>query len=223
MHRFLLYPLLITRVIVIGDCPSNGRDCDGTEMSRMRGGGSSRLWNRSPRDPTIKPTGHFRPTLRDRVPFDPSLRRGSSEYHVVEVRHCRHCLMEAKNHAVATRPLLALVLCHAYKLGLTEGQEVVGAKRGGKCIGIYIDDERQSSRPPGPRPAGLAANAPSAASPRFKGSTDPVFTTASCIWSVCRQSTLICRRDRALAPLDGSTGGEPADYGMPIGRPEELL
>ena len=91
-----------------------------------------------------------------------------------------------------------LVLCHAYKLGLTEGQEVVGAKRGGKCIGIYIDDERQSSRPPGPRPAGLAANAPSAASPRFKGSTDPVFTAASCIWSVCRQSTLICRRDRAL-------------------------
>ena len=91
-----------------------------------------------------------------------------------------------------------LVLCHAYKLGLTEGQEVVGAKRGGKCIGIYIDDERQSSRPPGPRPAGLAANAPSAASPRFKGSMDPVFTAASCIWSVCRQSTLICRRDRAL-------------------------
>ena len=84
------------------------------------------------------------------------------------------------------------------KLGLMEGQEVVGAKRGGKCIGIYIDDERQSSRPPGPRPAGLAANAPSAASPRFKGSTDPVFTAASCIWSVCRQSTLICRRDRAL-------------------------
>ncbi len=93
---------------------------------------------------------------------------------------------------------VTLVLCHAYKLGLTEGQEVVGAKRGGKCIGIYIDDERQSSRPPGPRPAGLAANAPSAASPRFKGSTDPVFTAASCIWSVCRQSTLICRRDRAL-------------------------
>ncbi len=98
-----------------------------------------------------------------------------------------------------------LVLCHAYKLGLTEGQEVVGAQRGGKCIGIYIDDERQSSRPPGPRPAGLAANAPSAASPRFKGSTDPVFTAASCIWSVCRQSTLICRRDRALAT--GYAGG----------------
>ena len=97
-----------------------------------------------------------------------------------------------------------LVLCHAYKLGLTEGQEVVGAKRGGKCIGIYIDDERQSSRPPGPRPAGLAANAPSAASPRFKGSTDPVFTAASCIWSVCRQSTLICRRDRALESFEAS-------------------
>ncbi len=79
----------------------------------------------------------------------------------------------------------------------------MGAKRGGKCIGIYIDDERQSSRPPGPRPAGLAANAPSAASPRFKGSTDPVFTAASCIWSVCRQSTLICRRDRALASFIG--------------------
>ena len=75
-----------------------------------------------------------------------------------------------------------------------------------KVYGIYIDDERQSSRPPGPRPAGLAANAPSAASPRFKGSTDPVFTAASCIWSVCRQSTLICRRDRALgvAPSAGS-------------------
>ena len=114
------------------------------------------------------------------------------------------------------RSCFDLVLCHAYKLGLTEGQEVVGAKRGGKCIGIYIDDERQSSRPPGPRPAGLAANAPSAASPRFKGSTDPVFTAASCIWSVCRQSTLICRRDRALAlPVDVlKTGLEWLTYEM---------
>ena len=60
------------------------------------------------------------------------------------------------------------MLCHAYKLGLTEGQGVVGAKQGGKCMGTYIDDERQSSRPPGPRPAGLAANAPSAASQQLK-------------------------------------------------------
>ena len=30
-----------------------------------------------------------------------------------------------------------LVLCHAYKLGLTEGQEVVGAKRGGESVLEY--------------------------------------------------------------------------------------
>ncbi len=36
-----------------------------------------------------------------------------------------------------------------------------------------------------------------------KGQRDPVFTAASCIWSVCRQSTLICRRDRALETTGG--------------------
>ena len=65
-------------------------------------------------------------------------------------------------------------------------------------MGTYIDDERQSPRPPGPRPAGLAANAPSAASQPLKGSTDPVFAAASCIWGLCGQSILIFRRDRAL-------------------------
>ena len=92
----------------------------------------------------------------------------------------------------------ALVLCHTYKLGLTEGQGAVGAKREGKCMGASLDDERQSSRPPDPRPAGLAANAPSAAAQRLKGSTDPIFAAASCIWSLCGQSILICRCDRAL-------------------------
>ena len=80
------------------------------------------------------------------------------------------------------------VLCHAYKLGLTEGQGGVGAKRGGKCMGTYIDDERQSPRPPGPRPAGLAASAPSAASQQLKGSTDPFFAATPCSWGVCGQS-----------------------------------
>ena len=39
---------------------------------------------------------------------------------------------------------------------------------------------------------------PSAASQQLKGSTAPVFAAASCIWSLCGQSILICRRDRAL-------------------------
>ena len=63
-------------------------------------------------------------------------------------------------------------------------------------MGTYIDDERQS-----PRPAGLAANAPSAASQQLKGSTDPVFAAASCRWSLCDQSILILRRDRALVTI----------------------
>jgi len=46
-------------------------------------------------------------------------------------------------------------------------------------MGTYIDDERQSPRPPGPRPAGLATNAPSAASHRLNESTDPVFAAGS--------------------------------------------
>ena len=64
-------------------------------------------------------------------------------------------------------------------------------------MGTYVDDERQSSRPPGPRPAGLAANAPSAASQRFNGSTDPVFAAPSCIRRLCGQSILIFGCDRA--------------------------
>ena len=66
-------------------------------------------------------------------------------------------------------------------------------------MGTYIDDERQSPQPPGPRPAGLAANAPSAASQQLKGATDPVFAAVSCIWGFCGQSILIFRRDGALA------------------------
>ena len=73
--------------------------------------------------------------------------------------------------------------------------------------GTYIDDERKSPRPPGLRPAGLAANAPSAASQQLKGSTDPVFAAASYIWGLCGQSILIFRRDRALALYPGN----PAD------------
>ncbi len=92
--------------MIPGACPSNGRDCDGSEMSRMRGGGSSRLLIMSLRDPTTKQTGHFRPTPQGGVLFGPPLRRGSSEYHRVEVRHRRRYLMGAKNHAVATRRLL---------------------------------------------------------------------------------------------------------------------
>ena len=90
----------------LGACPSNGRDCDGTEMSRMRGGGSSRLSIMSLRDPTTKQTGHFRPTPRGGVLFGPPQRRGSSEYHLCQVRHRRRFLTVAKNHAVATRRLL---------------------------------------------------------------------------------------------------------------------
>ncbi len=92
--------------IVPGACPSNGRDWDGSEMCRMRGGGSGRLRITSQRDPTTKQAGHFRPTPRGGVPFGPPLRRGSSMYPLHQVRHRRRCLMGAKNHAVATRPLL---------------------------------------------------------------------------------------------------------------------
>ena len=65
-------------------------------------------------------------------------------------------------------------------------------------MGTYIDDERQSPQPPGPRPTGLAANSPSAASQQLKGSTAPVFAAVACIWALCGQSILIFRRDRAL-------------------------
>ena len=82
---------------MLGACPSNGRDCDGSEMSRMRGGGSSRLLMMSLRDPTTKQAGHFSPTPRGDVLFGPPLRRGSSEYHPCQVRHRRRFLMVAKN------------------------------------------------------------------------------------------------------------------------------
>ena len=101
------------RSVGLGACPSNGRDCDGSEMSRMRGGGSSRLWIMSLRDPTTKQAGHFRPTPRGGVLFGPPLRRGSSAYHPCQVRHRRHYLMGAKNHAVATRRLLGQAPGHA--------------------------------------------------------------------------------------------------------------
>jgi len=45
-----------------------------------------------------------------------------------------------------------LMLCHAYKLGLADGQKAVGAKRGGKRIDEYFDDKRQSPRSSDPRP-----------------------------------------------------------------------
>ena len=90
----------------LGACPSNGRDRDGSEMSRMRDGGSSRLLIMSLRDPTTKQTGHFRPTRRAACFLAPLCGRGSSEYHPRQVRHRRRFLMTAKNHAVATRRLL---------------------------------------------------------------------------------------------------------------------
>ncbi|MDA8377926.1 MAG: hypothetical protein M0Z50_12890 [Planctomycetia bacterium] len=43
----------------------------------------------------------------------------------------------------------------------------------------YVDDERQSSRLIGPRPAGLALNRPSAASCRLRGLTNPVLAADS--------------------------------------------
>ena len=45
-----------------------------------------------------------------------------------------------------------LVPCSSHNYGLTEGQGVVGAKRGGLRMDAYVDDERQSPRPLGPRP-----------------------------------------------------------------------
>ena len=41
------------------------------------------------------------------------------------------------------------MLGHAYILGLVDGQRAVGTKRGGKRIGEYFDDKRQSPRPSG--------------------------------------------------------------------------
>jgi hypothetical protein len=91
-----------------------------------------------------------------------------------------------------------LVLCHAYKLGLTEGQEVVGAKRGGKCMEYTLTTSAKAHGLLAPAQRGWR---PTPHLRRRRGSKGqrPVFTAASCIWSVCRQSTLICRRDRALA------------------------
>ncbi len=47
-----------------------------------------------------------------------------------------------------------LVPCSGHNYGLTEGQGVVGAKRGGLRMDAYVDDERQSPGPLGPRPKG---------------------------------------------------------------------
>ena len=66
-----------------------------------------------------------------------------------------------------------LVPCSGHNYGLTESQGVVGAKRGGLRMDAYVDDERQSPRPLGPRPTGLALNRPSAASRRLKGFYEP--------------------------------------------------
>ena len=52
------------------------------------------------------------------------------------------------------RDVLFLVPCSSHNYGLTEGQRVVGAKRGGLRMDAYVDDERQSPRPLGPRPKG---------------------------------------------------------------------
>ena len=117
-----------------GACPSNGRDCDGSEMSRMRDGGSSRLLMMSLRDPTTKQAGHFRPTRRaacflasPRGAAEPSVSGTPSSPFLVEHRMVNpvvdpvlptnHRLITtvlydatmsrpAKNHVVATRPLL---------------------------------------------------------------------------------------------------------------------
>ena len=44
-----------------------------------------------------------------------------------------------------------LVPCSSHNYGLTEGQGVVGAKRGGLRMDAYVDDERQNPRPSGVR------------------------------------------------------------------------
>ncbi len=91
-----------------------------------------------------------------------------------------------------------LVLCHSYKLGLTEGQGAVGAKRGGSRMGSYADDERQSPRPPGPRSQGW----PETGHLRRRNGSMGLRTRFSpltpCIWPVSGQSTPICSCDRAL-------------------------
>ena len=82
-------------------------------------------------------------------------------------------------------------------------------------MGTYIDDERQSPRPPGPRPAGLAANASSAASHRLNGSLWPRFSPlAPCRWGVCGQSILIFRRGRALDRRSASSCDSPGAPGL---------
>ena len=53
-----------------------------------------------------KADGAFQTHPQGDVLFGTPLRRGSSEYHLRQVRHRRRFLMAAKNHAVATRRLL---------------------------------------------------------------------------------------------------------------------
>ena len=53
-----------------------------------------------------KADGAFQAHPQGGVLFGTPLRRGSSEYHPWQVRHRRRFLTAAKNHAVATRPLL---------------------------------------------------------------------------------------------------------------------
>ena len=53
-----------------------------------------------------KADGAFQAHPQGGVLFGSPLRRGSSAYHLCQVRHRRRFLMEAKNHAVATRRLL---------------------------------------------------------------------------------------------------------------------
>ena len=53
-----------------------------------------------------KADGAFQAHPQGDVLFGTPLRRGSSEYHLRQVRHRRRFLRAAKNHAVATRRLL---------------------------------------------------------------------------------------------------------------------
>jgi hypothetical protein len=70
-------------------------------------------------------------------------------------------------------------------------------------MGTYIDDERQRPRPLSPRPAGLAASAPPAASHQLNGYTTRFSPLAPCSWGVYGQSILIGRCDRTLGSMWG--------------------
>ena len=91
------------------------------------------------------------------------------------------------------------VLCHTQNLGLTEGQGVGGAKRGGLRMGTSIDDERQCLQPLGPRQQGWPQTPHLRRRSGSMGLQTRFSPLAPCRWGVCDQSILIFGCDRALA------------------------